>query len=341
MGVQITEFLAKKEIDLNKLQHKTLAVDAANHLYQFLSNIRSRDGSFLTDSSGHVTSHLIGLLSRTTRLLQENIKLIYVFDGKVPELKKAETSRRREIKIQAAKKYDEAEAKGDEAGMRKFAARTSRLNDEMIKDAKTLLDALGVPHVDAPSEGEAQAAHMAKKDICYAVASQDADCLLFQSPILIRNLSLSGKRKLPGKASFQAVSLELISLKETLRQLDINQSQLISLAMLVGTDYNMGGVKGVGPKNGLKLVKEHKTPDKIFSNVEWEFNVSWNEVYDLITNMPVTDDIEINFRPLDPEKLTKFLVDQRDFSQERIEKTVSDLAGSTENRKQTGLGDFS
>ncbi len=342
MGVQITELLVRKELEVAGLKGRTIAVDAPNHLYQFLSTIRQRDGSLFTDANGNVTSHLIGLLSRTSSLLRSGLRLVYVFDGKVPELKRAENRKRHELKEAAEKKFRDAEERGDVEDMRKYAARTSRLTPEMIGEAKKLLDALGVPCVQAPAEGEAQAAHMAKKGDCYGVASQDADCLLFEAPLLIRNLSISGRRKVAGKISYQNVSPELISLKGNLNHLGIGQEQLIALAMLVGTDYNTGGIKGIGPKNGLKIVKEHRTPEKIFEAVKWDdcFEVSWREVFDLISKMPVTEDYEIKFRKVDGEKTIKLLCGEHGFSQERVGKVIGGLLDAESGRKQRGLRDF-
>ena len=342
MGVQITELLKKKEIKLSSLSQKKIAIDAPNHLYQFLSTIRAVDGALLMDSKGRPTSHLIGLFSRTTNLLKQNIKLVYVFDGQVPELKKAELRKRRIIKEEAAEKFKEAEEKEDIESMKKYAPRSSRLTSEMIDESKKLLDALGIPCVEAPCEGEAQASYMTRKGDCLATASQDADCLLFQSPLLIRNFSITGRKKMHGKLAYQKTEPELISLKENLDGLGINQDQLIRLAMLVGTDYNNKGIKGIGPKSALKLVKKHPAPEKLFREVKWEehFEIKWQEVFNLIKNMPVTDDYELNFSKIDKEKIVKLLVDEHDFSQERVEKNVEVLLKSKEGRTQRGLGDF-
>lgn len=342
MGVQLTELLIRQELDLSQLRNRTIAIDAPNHLYQFLSTIRQPDGSLFTDSRGNVTSHLIGLLSRTTNLLKNGMKLVYVFDGKVPKLKKAETRRRFELKAEAEELYKKAEEKQDEEAMRKYAARTSRLTPGMMDEARKLLEALGVPHVQAPSEGEAQAAYMAKKGDCYGVASQDADCLLFEAPRLIRNLSITGRRKVAGKLSYERVDPELISLSETLSSLGINQQQLIALAMLIGTDFNGGGIKGIGPKNGLKLVKEHREPEKIFQAAKWNehFDLSWNEVYDVISKMPVTDSYELAFSKVNREATMKLLCDGHDFAEQRVEKAIGELSKAESDRNQKGLMDF-
>ncbi len=163
MGVQITELLVKKEINLNELANKVIAVDSHLFLYQFLTTIRQRDGSLLIDSKGRVTSHLAGLFTRSTKLIEAGLKLVYVFDGEPPKLKHEERERRKKVKIEAQKKYEEAKKKEDLEEMRKYAARTTRLTPEMIEEAKKLIKALGIPVVEAPSEGEAQAAYMVKK----------------------------------------------------------------------------------------------------------------------------------------------------------------------------------
>ena len=342
MGFQVAEILARKEIELASLKRKVLAVDAPNHLYQFLSTIRGMDGSLLTDSRGNVTSHLIGLLSRTTNLMKQGIKLVYVFDGKAPKLKRAEIRKRRELKEEAARKFEEAEGKGNVEEMKKYAARQSRLTREMIEEARSLLESLGVPCLNAPAEGEAQAAYMNRKGDCYAVASQDADCLLFNSKLLIRNCSVTGRKKVAGKLAYKSVSPELISLKENLSLLGIGQKQLIALAMLVGTDYNNGGIKGIGPKKALQLVKKHPEPKKLFEEVGWHkhFEIGWQEVFELISEMPVTDDYDLAFSRVDKEKVVKLLVENHDFSQDRVEKSVGVLLEAGEKRAQKGLEDF-
>ncbi|MDP2749660.1 MAG: flap endonuclease-1 [Nanoarchaeota archaeon] len=344
MGVQITELLEKKEIKLDDLKNKTLAVDASLFLYQFITTIRGRDGSLLTDSKGNVTSHLVGLFSRTTSLMSRDIKLVYVFDGKAPKLKEAERERRKGVKIDAQKKYEAALKKEDLDEMKKYAARTSRLTGEMIDESKKLLSALGVPYVEAPSEGEAQASFMVENHDCYAVASQDADCLMFGAPKLIRNISIAGKKKKINQLNYQTVEPELINLKDVLHHLGINQEQLIALCMLVGTDYNYGGIKGIGPKNALKLVRQHKESDfgKMFKEAKWDenFDFLWRDVFETIKNIPTTKDYKISFKEVDLEKLKRLLIDEHDFSDERINSAVSKLVGQQSAKKQKSIFDY-
>ena len=205
MGLQFKDLVVKKEIAIKDLDGKILAVDANNNLYQYLTTIRAIDGSALTDSNGRVTSHLIGLFSRTTALMEQGLKLVFVFDGKAPEIKKKTWEKRTAIKKEASLKLKEAEKAGDVEGMRKFSSRTVILDKEMIEDAKNVIRALGLPIVQAPSEGEAQTSYMVKKGDAYASVSQDFDNLIFNCPKLIRNLSIAGKRKKAGKFAYTTV----------------------------------------------------------------------------------------------------------------------------------------
>lgn len=327
MGTKFRDLVVKKTISLDELKDKVLVVDAYNFLFQFLSSIRARDGSLFTDSKGRVTSHLIGLFTRTTNLMQHDLKLAYVFDGEPPSMKSVEVEKRRMAKQEAAKLYKEAVKKEDIEEMRKYAARTSKLSDEMIEDAKLLIKALGLPVIQAPSEAEAQAAHITNKGKAFAVVSEDYDSLFFGATKLIRNLSITGRKKLPKQMVYKKVEPELITLKETLQTLGINKDQLICVAMLIGTDYNPNGVKGIGPKKALELVKRFKQPQKIFSEAKWNdfFEVSWQEVYNLIKNMSVTDKFTLEWKKPNKQEVIDLLVEKHDFSIERVEKTIGEL----------------
>jgi flap endonuclease-1 len=343
MGVRINELVPSKEIDFRDLSGKKVAVDSSLFLYQFLTTIRQPDGTPLMDSKGGVTSHLVGLFSRTTRLMQYGIKLVYVFDGEPPGLKSREQQRRRELKREASQKYRMAVEREDVEEMSKYAKRSSSLNAEMIEEAEKLVLALGLPVVHAPSEAEAQAAHMVINGDCFALATQDADALMFGAPKIVRNLSFVGKRRLANKLSYHTVKPELIDLSETLNLLGIDQEQLIVMCMLVGTDYNTGGVKGIGPKNALKLVQQHgKNFDKVFAEVEWSKNFAepWREIFQLIKEIPTTDKYALEWRAVDEESVKRLLVDNHDFSSDRISSTMRKLATEKVVKQQKGLGDF-
>ena len=344
MGLPFKELIVKHDISIKELHGKILAIDSMNLLYQFLTTIRAADGSVLTDKQGQVTSHLIGLFSRTTALMEEGLKLVFVFDGKPPGIKQKTWEKRTAFKTEAHLKLQQAEKAGNIEDMKKFASRTSILTRDMIDDAKKVIQALGLPVVQAPSEGEAQTAYMVKKGSAYASISQDYDNLIFGCPRLVRNLSIAGKRKKTGTLGYQTIKPEVILLPEILKKLEIDLEQLIVVAILSGTDYNPGGIKGIGPKTALKLVKEHgKDFTAIFKQVEWEKDypdLGWKEVFDTIKNVGVTDEYELKWKPVDEKELFDLLVKKHDFGEERVRDKMVKLKEVQGKGEQQGLGGF-
>ncbi len=323
MGVNLKDLIPKEAVrvinDLSELRGKAVAIDAYNALYQFLAAIRQMDGTPLMDSKGRITSHLSGLFYRTINIMEAGIKPVYVFDGKPPELKEREIQERIRFREEAKKKWEEALTKGEIAEARKYAQATGRLTNEMVEDAKALLDAMGIPWVQAPSEGEAQAAHMAAKGDVWASASQDYDSLLFGAPRLLRNLTISGRRKLPRKDVYIEIKPELITLQEVLKELGISREQLIDIGILLGTDYNPEGVKGVGPKTALRLIKAHgdlKAVLKTLPNAL--FPADPEKIKELFLKPEVTDDYRLEWREPDLERIREILVAEHDFSETRV-----------------------
>lgn len=335
MGVQISNILPKKELEIEDLSGKIMAVDAFLWLHQFLSIIRQPDGTPLKDSKGRITSHLSGIFYRSAKLMEKNIKLIWVFDGEPPSFKAGTAEERRAIKEEAHKKWKEFLERGDLKEARKAAQATSQLTNEIIEQSKNLLEYMGMPVVQAPSEGEAQCACLCENNLAYAVASQDSDSLLFNSPRLVRNLSITGRRKLPRQGVFVEVKPEIIELKNVLKNLGINREQLILVGLLVGTDYNPG-IEGYGPKKALTLVKKEKTLKNVLKNVEWNWDVPADDLYEFFMKPPVEKKVDINFKQMQPDKILKMLVDEHEFSQERVEKVIKTLAEA----RQTSLGSW-
>uniref|UniRef100_A0A7C1CF34 Flap endonuclease 1 n=1 Tax=Thermofilum adornatum TaxID=1365176 RepID=A0A7C1CF34_9CREN len=339
MGVKIKELVepVAKEVDVEFFAKKAIAIDAYNILYQFLATIRQKDGTPLMDAQGNITSHLNGLFYRTINFVEVGIKPVYVFDGKPPELKQKELERRLQVKVQAEQKYKEAIERGDLEEARVYAQQTSRLSTSMVEDAKLLLQYMGIPYINAPSEGEAQAAHLAKKGDAWATGSQDFDSLLFGSPRLVRNLGVTGKRKLPRKDVYVEVKPEIIELEQLLKTHGITHEQLIVIGILVGTDYAPEGAKDIGVKKALKLVKELRDPDKIFKSIEWQSDVPPQEILKLFQNPPVTDNYTLTWRQPDKEKIISLLVDKHQFSLDRVTNALDRLekAYNTHFRQQS------
>lgn len=337
MGVDLSDVVPKVARRLEDFQGKIIAIDAHNTIYQFLSSIRQPDGTPLKDKQGRITSHLSGLLYRTANLAEAGIRPVYVFDGKPPELKRATIQERVERKEKAREEMAQALAEGDEEKARSKAAQTSHLSRDMVGESKALLDALGIPWVQAPGEGEAQAAFMAQKGDVWAASSQDFDALLFGAPRLVRNLAVTGKRKLPGKSIWVDVEPELIELEGVLGQLGLSRQQLVEAGILVGTDFDPG-VKGVGPKRAVKLVKDKGILDVL---VQLESDIPEAEqIRDIFLKPDVTESYSVKFRPVDENAVREILVKQHDFGEERVKATFPRYAKLHEAMKQRSLDAF-
>jgi flap endonuclease-1 len=324
MGVNLSDIITAKTIELDEMNGRRIAIDAFNTIYQFLSSIRDRfTGEPLKDSKGQVTSHLSGLFYRTTKLLENGIKPVYVFDGMPPPFKHETRQAREETREKARERLEEARKEGDVEKIRRYAQQTSRLTKEMIGESKRLLESMGVPVIQAPSEGEAQAALLASEGKVWASGSQDWDSLLFGAPRMVKNLAITGRRKVPRKEDYIEIRPEVIELEKVLSELGITREQLVMIGMLIGTDYNPGGIRGIGPKNALKIVTEQKTFERVFGSIKWDFGTKPEEIFRFFMNPPA-ESCEINELKPDYNQLKEILL-SHEFSEERIEKNSERL----------------
>lgn len=317
MGVALRDIIAdyKNTVGFENLAGAA-AVDANNALYQFLSIIRQPDGTPLMDRQGRVTSHLSGILFRTSTFLTRGVKPVFVFDGKPTALKQGTIDERRKIRMQAAEAWKDALERGDEEAAYRHAQASSRVDDAVITSAKELLHLLGIPVIDAPGEGEAQAAFMAGSgDVRYAV-SQDYDTLLFGAPVLVRNLTVSGKRKIRGR--LVSIVPERIMLADVLSGLALTREQLIQIGILVGTDFN-DGIEGIGAKTGLKIVRNGDFFRKIQEKAP---GFDPEPVMDIFLHPPVTTTYTLAWERPDCDGIKKMLCDGYDFSPERVDKAL-------------------
>ncbi|MFH1240433.1 MAG: flap endonuclease-1 [Candidatus Diapherotrites archaeon] len=324
MGTAIGELLEKEEFSLEYLEGKLVGVDSFNILYQFLSSIRSYDGTPLMDSKGRVTSHITGLLYRTTNLLQKGIKPIFVFDGEPHILKEETRNERKKIRTDAKEKYEQAKEEGDAEKAKKYAQQSVQLTSEMIEESKKLLQLMGLPVIQAPSEGEAQASHMVAQGKIYGCVSQDYDSLLFGAKRLLRNVTVTGRRKLPGRNVYIDVKPEKIELEKTLQKLGITREKLIWIGILVGTDFNEKFPK-VGAKTAVKLVQENNSFEDIIKATNHTPDFDYKEIEELFMKPEFTDDYKIEFNSPDKDAIIKFLCTEHDFSEERVSSALKKI----------------
>jgi len=333
--VNLTDLVPAEVIRLQDLNDKTMAIDAYNAIYQFLSVIRQPDGTPLRDGGGRITSHLSGLLYRNVNLIEAGILPAYVFDGFPPERKSETIADRGEKRIKAEKEWKEAVERGDMRTAFSKATQSSRITNEIVESSRILLTYLGIPVVQAPGEGEAQAAYMALKGDVWAASSQDFDSLLFGAPRLVRNLTIAGRRKMPGKNVYRTVSPEIVLLEKVLMHLELSREQLIDMCILIGTDYNRG-ISGIGPKKAHGLLLEHGNLETVLKERGGTI-AAYEEIRNLFLSYEKKEEYDLDWKPPRRDMVIEFLCEEHDFSQERVRSAVDKIETKWEEReKQNG-----
>jgi len=140
--------------------------------------------------------------------------------------------------------------------------------------------------------------------------------LLFGAPRLVRNLTLSGRRKMPGRDEYREVRMQVIDREETLAALGLNGRQLVDLCILVGTDFNPG-VMGIGPKKALKLIKQHGTLAGALRSLGME-DGEMEKVRSIFLDYERTDDYQLAWRPPERQKVLDMLCGEYGFSEKRV-----------------------
>ena len=338
MGVNLTPVAVRHPTTLEALRGWTVAVDGNLELYQFLSIMRMRDGRPLMDSEGRVTSHLNGLVFRTARLITDfDIRPVFVFDGPPPELKRAEIAKRREARAKAQQEYEAAFAAGDLGTAWSKAVTSTRLTRAMVADAQTLLTSMGIPWVQAPSEGEAQAASLARRGDVWAAGSKDYDSLLFGAPRLVRFLAVGSTEFLPSLGRSRAVPPEVLDLEENLRTLGLTREQLVDAALLVGTDF-FEGLHGIGAKTAVKRIREWGSLDQAPTEIRTRLPANLDEIRAFFLHPPVVETMDVKPRPVRAADAIRFLCDERGFSEGRVGPVIERLRSAVPRTRR--LDDF-
>ena len=333
MGLNLKDLVVREKTTLDAFANRIIAIDAYNAIYQFLASIRGSDGQLLSDEKGRTTSHLSGLLNRNVNFLSIGIKPVYVFDGISPSLKAVEVERRRQTKKDATIKYELAISKGDKKAAIKYAQQTTSMQDGMVQESKILLDCLGIPYVDAPSEGEATAAHLTKTGIAYASASQDFDSVLFGAVKLVRNFTNSGRRKIPNRNSYVDVVPELVETRKILDSLKLTSEELVDVGILIGTDFNPNGFDRIGPKTALKLITKYRRLEDIPQIQEQLSTIKYEQIRKIFLNPEVADIDTITFNEIDYDSIISYLM-ERSFSEDRVVATLNRLRKALERKSQ-------
>jgi len=271
--------------------------------------------------------------------LEHGILPVYVFDGKPPVLKADEIKLRQESRKFAEKLWQQALAEGKLEEARKHAQGALKLTTPMVVDSKRLLTSMGLPVIQAPSEGEAQGAFMTKNGSVWAVGGQDYDSVLYGAPRLVRNLTTRLRRKIPRQQKWITISPEIVETTNVLKVLDVSVEQMIDIGILVGTDYN-DGMRGVGPKTALKLIRRYGSIEKVIKATGKKFSAPYEQIREIFLNPEVTSNYDIKREKPKAVDITEFLCNERHFSLTRVEKGINRLSDTLKPLDQTRLEDW-
>ena len=335
MGCNLRDLVSPESIELSDLSGQRVAIDVFLNSYQFITSMTGVDGKPLS-FDGKPVAHLMGFLARATVMISEGIDPVFVFDGKPHDLKRETLDGRRERKIEAVSRWEAAVDAGDMEAAKKLGPQTAEYTPHMVQETKDLFDLMGVSWVEAPMEAEGAAAVMCSRGDVAAVASQDWDTLLYGSPVMVRNLTSHGTRRFG-----RVMSAERILLSETLESHGITREQLVDLGIMVGTDFHPG-IKGIGPKTGLKLMKKHGTMEAVAEARGFELPDNLEGIRSLFMEHPVGDEPLPEAQRAVEEDLRSFLQEERGFSERRMERALNRLAeaGRLKSSSQPSLFDF-
>lgn len=241
-----------KEIHFNNIHMCKIAIDTSIILYQYVIAIRSR-GSDLTTSDGRITSHIHGIVNKALGLVEKGVLPVFIFDGKPPELKKSKLDDRRKLRNDAEEALKDID---DDEKRIKLLKKSVVVTSKQMNECKDILKSMGIPVIDAPEEADSQAASLAKRKMVYGVASEDMDLLTFGTPFLLRNFSLSKKKK-----------IMRYDLKKILEGFEMDMNQFIDLCILLGCDY-LPTIGGIGPMRAFKFIKKYKSIEGLLSYIE-------------------------------------------------------------------------
>ncbi len=322
-NADLRDLAAIEEIPFEEVAGSTVAVDAHNWLYRYLTTtVKWTSEDAYTTPDGTEVANLIGVVQGLPKFFEHDLTPIFVFDGAVTELKDDEVEKRRQQREQYEDDLESARERGDSVAVARLESRTQRLTDTIVDTTRELLELLDVPVVDAPAEGEAQCAHMARKDVVDYAGTEDYDALLFGAPLTLRQLTSKGNP-------------ERMDLQATLDRHGLSWEQLVDVAILCGTDFNEG-ISGIGPKTAVSLLNEHGDLFAVLDAREEEIDHA-DRIRRLFLDPAVVDvDAETTVEP-DVDAAREFVVEQWGVDADEVERGFERIEDAI---VQTGLDNW-
>lgn len=304
--------------NLHRLSGKKVAVDASLIIYQNLLNIGDRP--LFKNSKGKITNHLSGIFYKLVNYLSLNIEMIFIFDGKPPDIKSDTIKDRRKKADNAKMKMDNSETQEDKD---KYEKASLRLTREMIDDVKKLLNLLGVSWIHPDGEGEAYASELCRIGYVDYVLTEDMDTMVYGCPKLIRNcIDKSLKRK---------DIISIIDHEILIKELGITQDQFIEFCILCGCDY-CDSVPKVGNVTALKLFKKYGNIEEIMKNTKYEFPEGYLDLFHKSKDIFLmwrdkinVDNIMIHTSQKNMAELLQFLVGEIEMNEKKVQNGIKKI----------------
>jgi flap endonuclease-1 len=323
-NADLRDLAAIESVAFADLSGSVVAVDAHNWLYRYLTTtVRWTSDHKYTTTDGDEVANLVGVVQGLPKFFEHDLTPVFVFDGAVVDLKDDEVESRREEREKRESQLEKARERGDDLAVARLDSQTQRLTDTILTTTRELLELLDVPVIEAPAEGEAQAAHMARRGDVDYVGTEDYDALLLGAPLTLRQLTSSGDP-------------ELMDFAATLEQNDITWEQLVDAAILMGTDFNEG-ISGYGPKTAVDAVREHGDLWAVFESEDVYVDGA-DRIRDLFLNPAVTDDYAVE-TAVDPDVAAarEYVCEQWEVDPDEVERGFERIE---ESMVQTGLDDW-
>jgi 5'-3' exonuclease len=343
MGIQGLTKLIKptRVIKWGDLKGKTVAVDAMIQIHKALKT----GAVCLFDHYGNPTHHLKTLLANIFKMYTYDIRQVWVFDYDASKdtdnehkKLKSETleirSKRKgiiknqlkQIADQIAELKDLQKEFGDESGeldedLKNMVQNVSetelkdqyqRLKNQSrsvgsieIKDFQKILDILDIEWLEAPKTYEAEhlASTLCSMGLVDYVWTPDTDAMLY------------GAKKIIKKSKGNYDTLDYYDMDLIMNDMKLSREDIIKIGICLGTDYNPGGILGIGVGRVFNKFRNIKYTDQHLVLIK-----------KFLSNVPLSADMIHNrcdsFKDEQIKILIDWLVEDKKFNRERLEKQI-------------------
>ncbi|KAI7712762.1 PIN domain-like protein [Hortaea werneckii] len=194
-------------------------------------------------------------------LIHFGVKPYLVFDGDyLPS--KASTERERATRRKESKKMGlELLRMGRVSQAHLELQKSVDVTPLMAKELIEELKRMDVPYIVAPYEADSQMAYLEASGVIDGIISEDSDLLVFGAKCLLTKLDQFGECVMINRTDFTACR-EISLVGWTDREFRM-------MGMLSGCDY-LAGIEKMGLKTAYRLVRKHKSLDRIVRAVQFD-----------------------------------------------------------------------